>query len=376
MNTNYNLHEAFVYVLDKYLPAKTEQFKEHPIGSHVRQRLTAKLVDEANINTQEYLVTGSVGQGQWAEVPWIGIFLKKITTTATKGYDVVYLFPMSGVYVSLNQGWTYFKEKYGSKQGGRKIKTVANAVRDKLHMVPDRLTLSMIDLKGEGPLSRGYEKGHIIGRFYSKDAFPSSEEIIRDLQDLLVVYREVDVLIKGRSVDQFNDYLLMNDDGQFDEEEEEAYQRTVQKHLITGADKDLVNKGEPIPRPEPVVQKGGKECWPRNATIAAEAIRQASYQCELVPSLPSFTSKQTGYPFMEAHHLVPMHLQSEFAVSLDQVENIVCLSPYAHRLVHHALDIERETALENLFEEKIEGLKQVGIYISFNDLKNAYQIKS
>ncbi|MDI5789132.1 DUF3578 domain-containing protein [Bacillus licheniformis] len=39
-------------------------------------------------------------------------FLKNLTTSATRGYYIVYLFSAdgSGVYVSLNQGWTYFKE--------------------------------------------------------------------------------------------------------------------------------------------------------------------------------------------------------------------------------------------------------------------------
>lgn len=155
MSSNVNLHEAFKYVLEEYLSAKTEQLKEHPMGMgyHVRQRLTNKLKEAANLSLEEYMVTGSVGQGQWSEVPWIGVFLRGITTTATKGFDIVYLFPkdMSGVYVSLNQGWTYFKEKYGSKQGGRKIKNVATTIRRKLHMVSDRLSLPIIDLKGERP---------------------------------------------------------------------------------------------------------------------------------------------------------------------------------------------------------------------------------
>ncbi|WP_163530749.1 DUF3578 domain-containing protein [Halobacillus ihumii] len=380
MSSNVDLHEAFKYILEEYHSAKTEQLKEHPMGYHVRQQLTNKLKEAANLSSEEYLVTGSVGQGQWAEVPWIGVFLKHITTTATKGYDVVYLFQkdMNGVYVSLNQGWTYFKEKYGNKQGGRKIKTVATTIRRNLHMVPDRLNLPLIDLKGEGPLSRGYERGHIVGRFYPREALPNSEEIIQDLHDLIVVYREVEALIGERSIDQFNDFLLLSEEGQFVEgKKDDTYQEKIQQYLV--ADEGKVSQedtGMPIPRPEPVVNQSGEVSWPRNAAIAAEAIRRAHYQCELAPSIPAFTSKHTGQPFMEAHHLVPMHLQSYFEVSLDRAENIVCLSPYAHRLVHHALDIEREIALKKLFQERMEGLKQVGIYISFDELKEAYQINS
>lgn len=110
-----NLHDAFTYLLDKYLSAKTEPFKKHPMGYHVRQRLRNKLIENANLDQDKYLVTGSVGQGQWAEIPWIGAFLKRISTSAKEGYDVVYLFPkdMNGVYISLNQGWTYFQKNMG-----------------------------------------------------------------------------------------------------------------------------------------------------------------------------------------------------------------------------------------------------------------------
>ena len=36
------------------------------------------------------LVEGSPGQGNWAAVPWISVFDPAITTSATRGYYVVY----------------------------------------------------------------------------------------------------------------------------------------------------------------------------------------------------------------------------------------------------------------------------------------------
>ncbi len=80
------------------------------------------------INKENYLITGSAGQGNWADVPWIAVFDKEITTSATIGYDIAYLFraDMSGVYLSLNQGWTYFKENYKTKKGREYIKLTSN----------------------------------------------------------------------------------------------------------------------------------------------------------------------------------------------------------------------------------------------------------
>lgn len=245
-------------------------------------------------------------------------------------------------------------------------------------MIPENLTLSSIDLKGTGPLSKGYEKGHIAGCFYSIENFPSSKEIVQDLQDILVVYKEIDTLIDARTIDQFNDNILMNDDDKFIENEiesESLYQETIRKYIVLDKEDNSNNISESVPRPEAIVQKGGKLSWPRRASIAAKAISRANYQYEYNPSIPIFTSKYTGRSFMEAHHLVPMSLQEEFDISLDQVDNIICLSPHAHRLVHHAVDNEREEVLRKLFEKRNEKLKNIGIDISFDDLKNAYSIK-
>jgi 5-methylcytosine-specific restriction protein A len=48
------------------------------------------------------LVEGSPGQGNWAAVPWISVFDPAITTSATRGYYVVYLsMRMSQWFISL-----------------------------------------------------------------------------------------------------------------------------------------------------------------------------------------------------------------------------------------------------------------------------------
>jgi 5-methylcytosine-specific restriction protein A len=51
------------------------------------------------------------------------LFNKDVTTTATKGLYVVYLFceDMSAFYLSLNQGYTFFKNKFGAGEGKSKI---------------------------------------------------------------------------------------------------------------------------------------------------------------------------------------------------------------------------------------------------------------
>jgi len=78
------------------------------------------------------------------------------------------------------------------------------------------------------------------------------------------------------------------------------------------------------------------KAWSRDPNVAALALQSAGYKCELCPDLPTFTSRSTGNPFVEAHHLIPMKLQDDFTVSLDVKDNICALSPFAHRKIHLA----------------------------------------
>lgn len=97
------------------------------------------------------------------------------------------------------------------------------------------MNLLNIDLKGNGDLARGYELGHICGRNYDVSNIPSKEEFITDLQNLLITYKEIEGLIGKRSIEQFNDFILLQEDGLFtdDTTNEEEYQLAVQHFIIS-----------------------------------------------------------------------------------------------------------------------------------------------
>lgn len=115
------IREALKYILENYKKARTILFKNIEMGNHVRNVVKNMIAEGADLDEKRYFIVGSVGQGQWAEIPWVSLFISDITTTATKGYYIVYLFKidMSGVYISLNH-------KYGTKLGREKIKSTAN----------------------------------------------------------------------------------------------------------------------------------------------------------------------------------------------------------------------------------------------------------
>ena len=72
-NMNSNLREKFLKVMKEYLDAKTEKFAGHKLGSTVRHEMATEITRLPFINDNQYSVTGSVGQGNWATVPWIAL---------------------------------------------------------------------------------------------------------------------------------------------------------------------------------------------------------------------------------------------------------------------------------------------------------------
>lgn len=374
------IRSSIRHILENYLGARTENLRDHSMGDFVRHKIVEIINTETKLNQDKYLVVGSVGQGQWATIPWVSCYDRSITRTATLGYYIVYLFKadMSGVYVSLNQGWTYFKEKYGTKEGRIKIKHTASLMRGQLNTVPMHLREEEIDLATNNELGKGYENGHIYGRYYDLNNLPEAEEIIMDFQSLLITYQEIVNLMNGRTVKQFNDYLLLIEDEEFledPENKEEKYQDMVNDLARGDAEGNNQREDEgPRTRKEPVIDKGGRTSWPRSASEAADALKLSDYKCSLDESHETFISKSTKKPFMELHHLVPMAVQQHFANDLDRAANIRSLCPNCHRAIHHSDDDRKAEMIDLLYKKSRDQLEKVGIEITLTDLKTAYKI--
>lgn len=115
--------------------------------------------------------------------------------------------------MSLNQGWTYFKEKYGAKNGKLKIKTVSISWKNTLSSVLSDFSYSDIDLQASenaNNLAIGYELGHICGKYYPFNSMPSDEILKSDLRNLLGVYRELKGKLIDHSIEKTNNHLIVN----------------------------------------------------------------------------------------------------------------------------------------------------------------------
>lgn len=186
------------YLIEKEKPEKGNRLYGYLTRSECKENFyRTKIVDRA-----QYIIKSSAGNGNWVVVPWICVFDKDITTTARKGFYIVYLFSadMKRVYLSLNQGWTFFKDAYGSKKGKDVINKVAEMWKTTLQSGLNEFSFEDIDLAYTGhttKLPKGYELGHICGKCYEADNLPENEVLIKDLQNMLTVYRE----LKGKMVD-------------------------------------------------------------------------------------------------------------------------------------------------------------------------------
>ncbi len=109
------LDDSFNKVLSEYLKSSDQALTQNPLAAYIRHKIPNE-VSQMLGPQNRYIFQGSPGQGNWAAVPWVGIFDRLITTTAQKGYYLVYLFreDMGGLYLSLNQGITTVKAQYGS----------------------------------------------------------------------------------------------------------------------------------------------------------------------------------------------------------------------------------------------------------------------
>ncbi|MDC0870347.1 HNH endonuclease [Flavobacteriaceae bacterium] len=107
--------------------------------------------------------------------------------------------------------------------------------------------------------------------------------------------------------------------------------------------------------------------------MAFTALDNANFQCENDPTHKTFISARTGKQFVEAHHLVPMEYQGDFAVSIDVPENIISLCPNCHRAFHNSEASIQEGLIAKFFALRSSSLEERGIYISLDKLLEYYK---
>ncbi|MEW4234365.1 DUF3578 domain-containing protein [Bacillus thuringiensis] len=178
---NSNLREKFLMVMNEYLQAKTERFAGHKMGSVVRNEMTTEITRLPFIDHNQYVVTGSVGQGNWAAVPWLAIMNKDITKSTQSGYYIVYLFSedMERLYLTIAQGVT--------KTDKDELDKIKEEIREQIHMSQNVKKDDEIFL-GTSSKAKGYANSTAAYIAYDANKMPSEKELVEDLEEMLRYY--------------------------------------------------------------------------------------------------------------------------------------------------------------------------------------------
>lgn len=139
-----------------------------------------------------YKVEGSAGKGRMTHIPWIAIMDKSITTSATKGCYLVYLLSIDrqriylsfgiGAQALIKKGATFTKERI------QLMEQVIESMREQIQ-IPERFSTAQLRL-GNGENKLPYEVGTVCSKEYNIHSFPSNEELVQDLQNMLAIYRD------------------------------------------------------------------------------------------------------------------------------------------------------------------------------------------
>lgn len=149
---------------------------------------------EGFINKKEFIVKGSMGQGNRTFYPWISILNSKITTSTQEGIYLVYLFKrdMTGFYLALGQGMSYFEKKY-RKLKYKYAKKVADYYKQELQNEESSRDFSFEPItlaSKKNDIGYGYEKTVILSKYYEIGAI-NDDELKSDLSKMLAIYEDI-----------------------------------------------------------------------------------------------------------------------------------------------------------------------------------------
>ncbi len=177
-----NLRNQFLHIMNNYIKARQQSFAGNPMGSVLRNEVPNEIRSLPFIHST-YTVTGSVGQGNWAIVPWVAIMNNAITTSTQRGYYIVYLFSedMKQLYLTLAQGVTETTKD--------EMAAINQEIRSKIDMDLKVIKDDQIDL---GPSKRARDYAYSTAAYiqYSVDEMPSEAELVQDLEKMTSYYEE------------------------------------------------------------------------------------------------------------------------------------------------------------------------------------------
>ncbi len=230
-----NLVRLLKYMQENY----GEQITNHPMaGNEVAKNFKkgAKTVFETFLLGNDYRISASIGTGGWANVPWIAVHDKEVSTSVQEGVNIVYLFTndYQGVYLSLNQGYTYVKNNYRNTK--LTLEKIACFWQEHLSTLKSNngFTIEPINLGREKSrytnLVKGYESCNIYSKYYNISDLVETDNdlLLQDLLQMITVFKELKshLTLEGkRGIEDTIDFIV--DNGTFNELSEKTKSKKV-----------------------------------------------------------------------------------------------------------------------------------------------------
>jgi 5-methylcytosine-specific restriction protein A len=185
------LRDALTRIANEFAAARraARTPKKHPLAEYLRKAAADEVRAALGLLAQSLTTKGSAGAGNWAGVPWLAVFDPLVTTSATRGYYVVYLFSADGrhVHLSLNQGTTAVRKEL-KRQAPAMLRNRASLMRQRLHDHVKKFEVKELQLGSTGNLPRDYEAGHAFGISYDVSTLSAEETLHLHLQELTRAY--------------------------------------------------------------------------------------------------------------------------------------------------------------------------------------------
>ncbi len=187
----FSLNDALHKVFEQFPDAKRQAFPHHPISNVIKQEIPSGLHQLVDLDDDRYIVLSSVGQGNWATVPWIAILDRIRGGSIQDGLYIVLLFSadMGRVVLALMFGVTGPSDTQTTSHRPGMGERIRN-LRQRLHLggttwrVDNDLTLA------ERGIGSRYGKGVVLYRSYAANALPSHLEWVHDIKEILGLYQE------------------------------------------------------------------------------------------------------------------------------------------------------------------------------------------
>lgn len=138
-------------------------------------------------------VKPSVGQGNWATVPWIAVLDARETKTTQRGVYPVLLIPedLRGVYLTIAQGVTELRRESGKAAAYAALHARAEALRPRLAELTARGFDDGADVElGTSTLGQDYAASVIVSKFFTREGL-GTREIDNDFVELCAAYGEL-----------------------------------------------------------------------------------------------------------------------------------------------------------------------------------------